>query len=208
MQKLVPDPFNRPSKPLPTAVIHGTDVWVVEYILEERNRGRKQEFKVKWKAYPATEFTWQGEKTLKADLGEDVFNELVNKFSDKRDAAVSVAHAMPASTVARPVYVTSHVLKPYEENYGILELEMAGVVWAILNPQRYLDGAIFTVVTDHQSILSVTTSSTNTIYSTRVDTWRMLLSPYIGQMTMVHNAGKLPTNADGLSRLRRNESGG
>ena len=103
----------------------------------------------------------------------------------------------------RPVYFISQVLKSYEENYTILELEMAAMVWAILKFQRYLDGSVFTVVTDHQSLLTVTGSSSTTLYSARVDKWRMLLSPYIGQMSLVHRAGKVHGNADGLSRSRR-----
>ena len=31
----------------------------------------------------------------------------------------------------------------------------------------------------------------------------MLLAPYMGQMTLVHRAGKIHGNADGLSRSRR-----
>lgn len=103
----------------------------------------------------------------------------------------------------RPVYFISRVLKSYEVNYTILELEMAAVVWAILKFQRYLDGSVFTVVTDHQSILSIAGSSSTTLYNARVDKWRMLLAPYMGQMTLVHRAGKIHGNADGLSRSRR-----
>lgn len=80
---------------------------------------------------------------------------------------------------------------------------MAAVVWSILKFQRYLDGSLFTVVTDHQSLLSITGSSSNTIYSSRVDKWRMLLAPYLGQMTLIHRAGRIHGNADGLSRSRR-----
>ena len=103
----------------------------------------------------------------------------------------------------RPVYFIYRVLKTYEENYTILELEMAVMVWAILEFQRYLEGSIFTVVTDHQSLLTVTGSSSTTLYSARVDKWRMLLSPYLRQMSLVHHAGLIHGNADGLSRSRR-----
>ena len=103
----------------------------------------------------------------------------------------------------RPVYFISRVLKTYKENYTILELEIAAVVWAILKFQRYLDGSVFTVVTDHQSLLSITGSSSTALYSAHVDKWRMLLAPYMGQMTLVHRAGKIHNNTDGPSRSRR-----
>ena len=101
------------------------------------------------------------------------------------------------------MYFISRVLKSYEDNYTILELEMAAIVWAILKLQRYLDGSVFPVVTDHQSLLSVTGSSSTTLCSARVDKWHMLLAPYLGQMNLVHRAGEIHGNADGLSRSRR-----
>lgn len=132
--------------------------------------------------------------------------QLIDAYREKRDAATRFALTLPAHSGAhkdRPIHFISRVLKSYEENYTILELEMAAVVWAILKFQRYLDGSTFTVVTDHQSLLSVTSSSSTTLYSARVDKWRILLAPYLGQMTLVHRAGRIHGNADGLSRSRR-----
>ena len=194
-------------KPPPAGVIDGDAAWEVEYIFRERTRGRakRTEFKVKWVGYPDTEFTWEPESNLRRDLGSYA-SQLIDAYRAGRDAAVHNAMAMTARHHGhrdRPVYFISRVLKSYEENYTILELEMAAMVWAILKFQRYLDGAVFTVVTDHQSLLTVTGSSSNTLYSARVDKWRMLLSPYLGQMSLVHRAGKIHGNADGLSRSRR-----
>jgi hypothetical protein len=83
---------------------------------------------------------------------------------------------------------------------------MGAVVWAVLKLQRYLDGTPFTVVTDHQPIIQVVESSSKTITSPRVERWRMLLQPYVGQMTFVRKAGRLHGNVDALSRLPREES--
>lgn len=135
-------------------------------------------------------------------------DQLIQDFRRKQAVAAGVALTLsPHNPPDHPIYFISRVLKSYEENYTILELEMAAVVWAILKFQRYLDGSLFTVVTDHQSILSVTGSSSNTIYSSRVDKWRMLLAPYLGQMTLVHRAGRIHRNADGLSRAKRKVDG-
>jgi hypothetical protein len=84
---------------------------------------------------------------------------------------------------------------------------MGAVVWAVLKLQRYLDGTPFTVVTDHQPIIQVVESSSKTITSPRVERWRMLLQPYVGQMTFVHKAGRLHGNVDALSRLPREANG-
>jgi hypothetical protein len=103
----------------------------------------------------------------------------------------------------KPILYLSRTLRAYEKNYTILELEMGAVVWSVLKLQRYLDGTPFTVVTDHQPIIQVVESSSRTITSPRVERWRMLLQPYVGQMTFVHKAGKLHGNVDALSRLPR-----
>ena len=209
LQPFIEDLFGRVCKPPPSDTIDGDPAWEVEYIFGERKRGRDQrtEFKVKWAGYPDTEFTWEPEANLRHDLGP-VASSLIDAYRAKQSAAVRVATTMNARTVGsgrsdRPVYFISRVLKTYEENYTILELEMAAMVWAILKFQRCLDGSVFTVVTDHQSLLTVTGSSSTTLYSARVDKWRMLLSPYLGQMSLVHSAGRIHGNADGLSRSRR-----
>lgn len=215
LQRFVEDNYGRLCKPPPAAVIDGDDAWAVDYIFGERSVGPRKnprtEFKVKWVGYPDTEFTWEPEANLRSDLGATA-QSLIDDFRARRDAAVRVASAMTPSghsapQADRPIYFISRVLKSYEENYTILELEMAAVVWAILKFQRYLDGSTFTVVTDHQSLLSITGSSSNTLYSARVDKWRMLLAPYLGQMTLVHRAGRIHGNADGLSRSRRKPGG-
>jgi hypothetical protein len=113
----------------------------------------------------------------------------------------------PAETTMRerPILYLSRTLRSYERNYTILELELGAVVWSVLKLQRYLDGVPFTVVTDHQPILQVVASNSKTITSPRVERWRMLLQPYMGQMTFIHKAGKIHSNVDALSRLSREE---
>lgn len=208
LQPFIEDTFGRVCKPPPAAVIDGDDAWEVEYIFGERTRNGKTEFKVKWVGYPDTEFTWEPEANLRHDMGSTA-DLMIRNFRRKRNAALAVAMTLsPSLPPDRPIYFISRVLKSYEENYMILELEMAAMVWAILKFQRYLDGSFFTVVTDHQSLLAVTGSSSNTIYSSRVDKWRMLLAPYLGQMRLVHRAGRIHGNADGLSRARRTADGG
>jgi hypothetical protein len=81
-------------------------------------------------------------------------------------------------------------------------------VWSVLKLQRYLDGVPFTVVTDHQPILQVVSSTSKALTSPRVERWRMLLQPYMGQMTFVHKAGKKHLNVDALSRLTRKGDSG
>ena len=209
LQKFVEVKFGHTSKPPPAGVIDGEDACEVEYIFgEPTRRSGHTEFKVKWAGYPNTEFTWEPESNLRHDLGSTA-SELLYAYRKKRDTAARFATSLQAYSGPhkdRPIYFISRVLKSYEESYTILELEMAAVAWAILKFQHYLYGSVFTVVTDHQSLLCVTSSSSTTLYSARVDKWQMLLAPYLGQMTLVHRAGRVHGNADGLSRSRRDPS--
>lgn len=217
LQPFVEDSFARSCKPPPAAIIDGDEAWEVDHIIGERVRRRRTAFKVKWVGSPDTECTWEPESNLRHDLGPFV-EELIDNYRHRCHAAARVASlpafsplgpsgAFSASTcLDRPIHFISSVLKSYEENDTIPELEMAAMVWAILKFQRYLDWSIFTVVTDYQSLLSITESSSSTLYSARLDKWRMLLAPYSGQMTLVHRSGQTHGNADGLSRSCRRPS--
>ena len=163
LQPFVEDTFSRRCTPPPSATIDGVAAWELERIFKERRRGKRTEFKVKWIGYPDTEFTLEPEENLRQDLGS-VAPHWIEEYRATQRATVRAAIPTAVKQKGRtvhfdnrdhPVYFISQVLKLYEENYTILELEMAGVVWAILKFQRYLDGSVFTIVTDHQSILSI-----------------------------------------------------
>ena len=136
LQPFLEDIFGRCCKPPPSATIDGEAAWEVERIFGERTKGKRQEFKVKWVGYPDTEFTWELEERLRQDLGPTP-NRLIDDYRAPQRAATNAALtvALSAGSGDRPVYFISRVLKSYEENYTILELEMAAMVWGILKFQ-------------------------------------------------------------------------
>jgi hypothetical protein len=80
------------------------------------------------------------------------------------------------------------------------ELELACLNWAVtVRLRQYLDGAKFTVVTDHSAINEILNSSPNTTYSLRLDKFRMSL---IDNMTVVYWPGKSIPRVDCISRAR------
>ena len=211
LEKLPVDTHDRPRQEA-TAVIDGEEAYDVERIIGKRLFGRRRytQYLVKWKGFEDGQSEWLFEVDLMEDLDVDTMKRLVDEF-EATQASVSFTscpsraeathHYAPGKTMEKPILFLSRTLRQYEKGYTILELELGAVVWSILKCQRYLDGVPFTVVTDHQPILSVVNSTSKTITSPRVERWRMLLQPYMGQVTWVHKAGKTHTNVDALSRL-------
>jgi hypothetical protein len=58
-----PQPFTRPP-PVAEADSNGDQAWEVERIVAQRKHGRRDEYLVAWKGYPAEENSWQ----TRADL--------------------------------------------------------------------------------------------------------------------------------------------
>jgi len=111
---------------------------------------------------------------------------------------------LEGKTIERPVLHISRATHDYEVNYLASELELACLNWVVtVRLRQYLDGAKFTVITDHSAINEMLNSSPNTAYSLRLDKFRMSLMPFIDNMTIVYRPGKsIPPHVDCISRAR------
>jgi hypothetical protein len=229
IERLPPDEFGR-ALPEPE-LIDGEEAYEVETIIGERLHGKQKErqFRVKWQHWLINHASWEPEYRLREDMDHQTLNKIIAEYREaskdsmtratarlRREGTTAKAMVAVEETAKaggkpesrtrpkeRPILYLSRTLRSYERNYTILELELGAVVWSVLKLQRYLDGVPFTVVTDHQPILQVVSSNSKTLTSPRVERWRMLLQPYMGQMTFVHKAGKKHLNVDALSRLER-----
>jgi len=106
-------------------------------------------------------------------------------------------------TVERPILFIPRATHGYEVNYQASELELACLNWAVaVGLRQYLDGAKFTVITDHSAINEILNSSPNTIYSLRLDKFWMSLMPFIDNMTVIYRPGKPTPHVDCISRRR------
>jgi hypothetical protein len=88
------------------------------------------------------------------------------------------------------------LLTPAETRYITREQECLAVVFVILKFEVYLQGRQFTVVTDHQAILNVSTCSSP---SSRVQRWSFFLNEF--NFSVRHIPGKVNLMPDALSRL-------
>ena len=70
-------------------------------------------------------------------------NEMVAKHTVKK---------MPKGKL---VCCGSRFLSAAEQNYAVIEIELLGVQWAVQKCRMYLAGTPFTIITDHQPLVSI-----------------------------------------------------
>ena len=93
----------------------------------------------------------------------------------------------------------SRFLNSLEEKYSVNELELLGVVWAIEHFKYYLYGKHFTVITDHQALISALNASQRSKTSqSRLIRWIDRLIPF--HFDIKHLAGNKMGLIDYMSR--------
>ncbi|MBW0500904.1 hypothetical protein O181_040619 [Austropuccinia psidii MF-1] len=87
--------------------------------------------------------------------------------------------------------------KPTEARYGASQMECLFLVWALKKLHYYLDGSVFEVITDCNSVKSLLNMKTPNRHMLR---WQIAIQEYICNINIVHKAGNINKNADGFSR--------
>ncbi|MBW0563601.1 hypothetical protein O181_103316 [Austropuccinia psidii MF-1] len=96
-----------------------------------------------------------------------------------------------------PVCYISRQIKPTEARYGASQMECLCLVWALEKLHYYLDGSVFEVITDCNAVKSLLNMKPPNRHMLR---WQIPIQEYRGNMTIVHKAGNIHKNSDGLSR--------
>ncbi|MBW0517732.1 hypothetical protein O181_057447 [Austropuccinia psidii MF-1] len=96
-----------------------------------------------------------------------------------------------------PICFISKKIKPTEARYGASQMECLCLVWALEKLHYYRDGSVFEVITYCNDLKSLLNMKTPNRYMLR---WQIAIQEYRGNMTIVHKAGNIHKNADGLSR--------
>ncbi|MBW0478658.1 hypothetical protein O181_018373 [Austropuccinia psidii MF-1] len=91
----------------------------------------------------------------------------------------------------------SRQIKPTEARYGASQMECLCLVWALEKLHYHLDGSAFEVITDFNAVKSLLNMKPPNIHMLR---WQIAIKEYRGNMTIVHKAGNIHNNSDGLSR--------
>ncbi|MBW0535729.1 hypothetical protein O181_075444 [Austropuccinia psidii MF-1] len=95
-----------------------------------------------------------------------------------------------------PICVISIQIKHTEARYGASQMEYLFLVWALEKLYYYLNGSVFEVITDCNSVISLINIETPNRHMLR---WQIAIQEYKDNMAIVHKAGKIHKNADGLS---------
>lgn len=101
--------------------------------------------------------------------------------------------------VERVIAYWSRILKPAERNYSPTEREALALKESLIKFQPYIEGEKLVAITDHAAL---TWSKTYQNINRRLLTWGTVFAAY-PEMAVVHRAGRVHSNVDPISRLRR-----
>jgi hypothetical protein len=101
--------------------------------------------------------------------------------------------------IERVVAYWSRVLKSAEQNYSPTEKEALALKEGLIKFQPYLEGERIVAITDHAAL---TWSRTFQNVNRRLLTWGVVYAAY-PDLDVVHRAGRVHSNVDPISRLRR-----
>lgn len=101
----------------------------------------------------------------------------------------------------RPIAFASRSLTSAERNYAQIDREALSLVWGIKKFHHYLYGRQFTLVTDHQPLVSIFNPRKGipVMSATRLQRWALFLAAHSYEIEF--KGTKQHCNADGLSRL-------
>ncbi|MBW0591011.1 hypothetical protein O181_130726 [Austropuccinia psidii MF-1] len=94
-----------------------------------------------------------------------------------------------------PICFLSRQIKHTEARYGASQMECLCLFRDLEKLHYYLDGSVFEVITDCNSVKSLLNMKTPNRHMLRC---QIAIQEYRGNMTIVHKAGNIQKNADGL----------
>jgi hypothetical protein len=110
-----------------------------------------------------------------------------------------LSHRMPDGT-ERPIAFASRSLNAAECNYAQIDREGLSLVWGVKKFNQYLSGKHFTLITDHQPLVSIfNPRKCAAMAAARLQRWALFLGAHT--YTIEFKGTKQHGSADGLSRL-------
>ncbi|MBW0556493.1 hypothetical protein O181_096208 [Austropuccinia psidii MF-1] len=125
------------------------------------------------------------------------FKLYIDACGDGLGAALHQVEIIDDKPTEGPVCYISRQIKPKEARYGASQMECLFLVWALEKLHYYLDDSVFEVINDCNSVKSILNMKTPNRHMLR---WKISIQEYRGNITIVHKAGNIHNNADGLSK--------
>ncbi|MBW0549561.1 hypothetical protein O181_089276 [Austropuccinia psidii MF-1] len=125
------------------------------------------------------------------------FKLYIDACCEDLGAALHQAQIVNDKPYEGPICFISRQIKPTEARYGASPMECLFLVWALEKLYYYLDGSVYEVITYFNAVKSILNRKTPNRHILR---WKIAIQEYRGKMTIVHKAGNIHKNADGLSR--------
>ncbi|MBW0581358.1 hypothetical protein O181_121073 [Austropuccinia psidii MF-1] len=132
------------------------------------------------------------------------FKLYIDACGDGLGAALHQVQIIDDKPTEGLVCYISRQIKLTETRYGASQMECLCLVWALEKLHYYLDGSVFEVITDCNSVKSLLNMKTPSKNMLR---WKIAIHKYRGNMTIVHKAGNNHKNAHGLSRINITDIG-
>ncbi|MBW0501563.1 hypothetical protein O181_041278 [Austropuccinia psidii MF-1] len=125
------------------------------------------------------------------------FKLYIDACGDGLGAALHQVHIIDDKPAEGPICYISRKIKPTEARYGASQMECLFLVWELDKLHYYLYGSVFGVIPHCNAMKSLPNIKTPNIHMWR---WQIAIQEYRGNMAIVHEAGNIHKNADGLSR--------
>ncbi|MBW0571078.1 hypothetical protein O181_110793, partial [Austropuccinia psidii MF-1] len=116
------------------------------------------------------------------------FKLYIDACGDGLGAALHQVQIIDDKPTEGPVCFISRQIKPTEARYGASQMECLCLVWELEKLHYYIDGSVFEVITDCNSVKSLLNMKTPNKHMLR---WQIVIREYRGNMTIVHKAGNI-----------------
>ncbi|MBW0557731.1 hypothetical protein O181_097446 [Austropuccinia psidii MF-1] len=125
------------------------------------------------------------------------FKLYIDACGEGLGAALHQTQIINDKPVEGPICFISRQIKPTEARYGASQMECLCLVWDLEKLHYYLDGTVFDVITDFNAVESPLNMKTPNRHMLK---WKIVIQEYRGRINIVHKAGNIYKNSDGLSR--------
>ena len=123
------------------------------------------------------------------------FKLYIDACGEGLGAALHQTQIINDKPVEGPICFISRQIKPTEARYGASQMECLCLVWALEKFHYYLDGTVFDVITDFNTVESLLNIKTPNRHMLR---WKIAIQEYRGNMTIAHKSWNIHKSSDGL----------